>query len=148
MNKFIGYQPRKGYQYVHVGRLERAVPQRKPGVREAYQKVGAVVQINGQPFIEVADSDYAAIRREFALAKPVAVSKAGGSPSTLHQSAAAKTIGLGDALHKVAGPIGRAINWPCLKGDGTTDLKPGSPCDKLRQAVNKVPIRIPRKPPQ
>ena len=48
--------------------------------------------------------------------------------------------GLGDAIHKLAGPIGRAVHWPCLKGDGTTDLKPGSPCAKLRAAANHVKL--------
>ena len=46
--------------------------------------------------------------------------------------------GLGDKLHRVAGPIGRAIGWPCLKGDGTTELKPGSPCDKARKLLNTI----------
>jgi hypothetical protein len=47
-------------------------------------------------------------------------------------------IGLGDALHKIAGPFGRAIGWPCLKGDGTTDLKPDSPCARARRVLNTV----------
>jgi len=47
-------------------------------------------------------------------------------------------IGLGDAVHKVLGPIGKAINWPCLKGNGTTDLKAGSPCDKVKNLLNKI----------
>ena len=45
---------------------------------------------------------------------------------------------LGDMVHAIAGPIGRAIHWPCLKGDGTTDLKPGSPCDQIKTALNKL----------
>ncbi len=44
--------------------------------------------------------------------------------------------GLGDRVHQLAGPIGRAIHWPCLKGDGSTDLIPGSPCDKLKRMLN------------
>jgi len=48
--------------------------------------------------------------------------------------------GLGDALHKIAGPIGKAIHWPCLKNDGTTDLKPNSPCDRARRKLNKVKL--------
>jgi hypothetical protein len=47
---------------------------------------------------------------------------------------------LGDALHKIAGPIGKAIHWPCMKGDGKTDLKPGSPCARARRALNKVQL--------
>jgi hypothetical protein len=47
---------------------------------------------------------------------------------------------LGDLVHKLAGPIGRAVRWPCLKGDGTTNLKPGSPCARARRALNKWPV--------
>jgi hypothetical protein len=65
-------------------------------------------------------------------------------PATPEQLAAQKKaveerkMGFGDRAHQVLGPIGRAIHWPCLKGDGTTDLKPGSPCDKLRQKLNAL----------
>ena len=48
--------------------------------------------------------------------------------------------GLGDRAHDILGPIGRAIGWPCMKGDGTTDLKPGSPCDKGRTLLNKIKL--------
>ena len=48
------------------------------------------------------------------------------------------SAGLGDRVHAIAGPIGRAIGWPCLKGDGSTDLKPGSPCDRARNFLNKI----------
>jgi hypothetical protein len=58
-------------------------------------------------------------------------------PATPQQVAAQKR-GLGDCVHRIAGPIGRALKWPCLKGNGTTDLKPGSPCDKLKNALNKI----------
>jgi hypothetical protein len=48
--------------------------------------------------------------------------------------------GLGDLVHKVAGPIGRALRWPCMKGDGSTELKPGAPCDRARRALNTIKI--------
>jgi hypothetical protein len=44
--------------------------------------------------------------------------------------------GLGDKVHAVAGVIGAATAWPCMKGDGTTDLKPGSPCDRAKNFLN------------
>jgi hypothetical protein len=47
-------------------------------------------------------------------------------------------VGLGDLIHKFAGPVGRAIHWPCMKGNGSTDLKPGSPCAKARELANRV----------
>jgi hypothetical protein len=57
-------------RFIHIGRLERAVPKRKPGIREAYMKVGKPVSIRGQPFWQVSESDYQAMRKEFALEKP------------------------------------------------------------------------------
>jgi hypothetical protein len=51
-----------------------------------------------------------------------------------------ESLALGDLVHKIAGPIGKAIHWPCLKGDGTTDLKPGSPCDRAKKVLNKVQV--------
>ncbi|HEY3857715.1 MAG TPA: DUF6171 family protein [Verrucomicrobiae bacterium] len=53
---------------VHVGRLQRASTARKAGYLEAHQKIGRPVTIFGQPFLQLTDGDYAAIRREFALA--------------------------------------------------------------------------------
>ncbi|HTA29818.1 MAG TPA: hypothetical protein VK731_05005 [Candidatus Cybelea sp.] len=50
---------------------------------------------------------------------------------------------LGDAIHQVAGPIGRALRWPCMKGDGTMDLKPGSPCDRARDRLNNLATSSP-----
>jgi hypothetical protein len=47
-------------------------------------------------------------------------------------------LGLGDAVHAIAGPIGRVIHWPCLKSDGTIDLKSGSPCDRARNRINTL----------
>jgi hypothetical protein len=51
-----------------------------------------------------------------------------------------RKIGLGDAIHKIAGPIAKAIRWPCLKSDGTTDLKPDSLCARTRARLNKVKV--------
>jgi len=47
-------------------------------------------------------------------------------------------LALGDKLHSLFGPIGKAIHWPCLKGDGTTDLKPASWCNYFRITLNKL----------
>jgi hypothetical protein len=49
-------------------------------------------------------------------------------------------LGLGDAVHAVAGPIGRALRWPCMKGNGSIDLKPGSPCDRARKGLNGIAL--------
>jgi hypothetical protein len=53
-----------------------------------------------------------------------------------------RRLGIGDALHAIVGPIGRAIHWPCLKGDGTADLIPGSPCDQARQRLNAIKLPL------
>jgi len=113
-------------KFVHIGRLQNAAGSRKPGYLEAHMKRGQVVQIRGMPFVQLSDQDYAAIGEEFALVK-----KAVSIPFV-------PKPGLGDAIHRVAGPIGRAIKWPCMKGDGTTDLIPGSPCDRARKLLNKL----------
>jgi len=47
-------------------------------------------------------------------------------------------IGMGERLHGVAGPIGRDVGWPCMKGDGTTDLKPNSPCAKIKNGLDSL----------
>ena len=54
-------------------------------------------------------------------------------------------IGLGDKVHRVLGPVGALIRWPCMKGDGTIDLKPGSPCDNGRTFLNELPAKISEK---
>jgi hypothetical protein len=52
--------------------------------------------------------------------------------------------GLGDLVHKVAGPIGQAIHWPCNERDAagnvTAALRPGSPCAKARALLNKIKV--------
>jgi hypothetical protein len=123
-----GPHPRPGFHYVHVGHLERAAQLRKSGYVEAVKSCGPTVIIQGDPFVMLTQADYDRIREEFgtALSKSVPGAKL------------ASRVGLGDAIHAVAGPIGRAINWPCMKGDGTTNLRPGSPCAKLRDKLNRI----------
>jgi hypothetical protein len=95
-------------------KIHAAAPARQPGYLAECLRLGKVTGNGQAQLIEFTPAQFADIRKRFA--KP----------------------GLGDRIHRIAGPIGRAINWPCLKGDGTTDLKPGSPCDKLRQKLNKL----------
>jgi hypothetical protein len=80
---------------------------RKPGYFEACLAAGTVVGDE----LELTPEAFAAIRQEF-------------------------DPGLGDRIHALFGPIGQAIGWPCLKGDGTTDLKPDSLCAKIREKLN------------
>ncbi len=104
--------------------LKATAARRKPGYLDACLSLGQLDQSAGM--VKFTPENWLKIRQEFALPKaPVA-------------SAVPKTVGLGDAIHKVAGPIGRRLKWPCLKGDGTTNLKPGSPCDKARKLLNKL----------
>jgi hypothetical protein len=55
-----------------------------------------------------------------------------------------QSIALGDLVHKVAGPIGQAIHWPCnerdAKGNVTANLRPDSPCARARNLLNKVKL--------
>ncbi len=90
---------------------------RKPGYVEACLAAGKMKRSPDGPVLEFSDGDHARLRAEFAPGK-----------------------GLGDRLHELFGPIGRAVHWPCLKGDGSTDLKPGSPCARARAWLNKVKV--------
>jgi len=113
-------------RHVHIAKLHEAAKTRKTGYLETALKAG---KTDGE-WVIFDDATYEALRREF---NPLA-------PSRVTVPGAALRPGLGDAIHKVAGPIGRAINWPCLKGDGTTDLRPGSPCDRARKMLNQVKL--------
>lgn len=45
--------------------------------------------------------------------------------------------GLGDVMEKTFHPIAKAIHWPCLDKE-TGNLKPTSPCAKMRDGLNKL----------
>jgi hypothetical protein len=109
--------------------LHAAAKTRRPGYLEACQRAGKI-SADGQWIIFDNDA-HSQIRRKFNPLPP-------SIPSPPGRWQAEGPAGLGDLIHKVAGPIGRAIKWPCLKGDGTTDLKPGSPCDRARRALNNL----------
>jgi hypothetical protein len=48
--------------------------------------------------------------------------------------------GLGDLVHKIALPVGRAVHWPCVD-PATQELRPTSPCAKAQKWLNeKVPF--------
>lgn len=44
--------------------------------------------------------------------------------------------GLGDVVERIAKPIARALNMPCL--DENRQLRPESPCAKRRDAMNNM----------
>jgi hypothetical protein len=101
-----------------VAHIHAVAKDRKPGYIEACQRAGKLSQ-DGQWLI-FPDDVHAALRKEF-------------NPQRAKR-------GLGDLLHSVVGPIGRAVRWPCMKGKDSTDLKPGSPCDHARRALNTIKI--------
>ncbi|MGD0813362.1 MAG: hypothetical protein ABSA83_07140 [Verrucomicrobiota bacterium] len=105
-----------------VSRIRAAAPQRQPGYLEECLRLG---KISGE-LVEFTAEQFADIRRRF------------GRSDKSDTSVLSDKQRLGDAVHRIAGPIGRAIHWPCMKGDGTTDLKPGSPCDRVRITLNKL----------
>jgi hypothetical protein len=98
-------------------KIHAAAPGRKAGYLEECLRVGKVTGAGDSALIEFTEQQFDAIRRAFHPDAP---------------------RGLGDRAHAVLGPIGRTIHWPCMKGGGTTDLKPGSPCAKARNILNKI----------
>jgi hypothetical protein len=120
--------------------LHAVAKERREGYLEACLRAGKISR-DGQWMI-FDDAAHTKIRvqfnphRRFTLPLPLEEGRGGGGSAGRHGEGS--QTGLGDLLHKVAGPIGKAIHWPCLKGDGTTDLKPGSPCDRARRKLNKV----------
>lgn len=113
--------------------LQAKAAKRKPGYIEACLSLG---QLDPQTqMVKFSPEAWLKIRQQFKLDRPRRA-----CPINLRAKPPQPRFKLGDALHKVAGPIGRAINWPCMKGDGTTDLKPGSPCERLRDSLNRMTI--------
>lgn len=51
-----------------------------------------------------------------------------------------KRRGLGDLVEKAVKPFAKAIHHPCLDADDK--LKPGSPCDQMKAALNKAVPRL------
>jgi hypothetical protein len=137
-------------RFVHIGRLQIAAKSRKPGVVEAYMKVGKTVEIGGQPFVQLSDADYQAIRAQFALApSSIPVGQDSVAPSKKSALATPKTrppivqtrkkLGLGDMVAKIATPIAKALNMDCID-KATGQLKPESPCAQRKAALNKIRI--------
>jgi hypothetical protein len=114
-----------------ISKIHAAAPGRKPGYLQECLRIGKVSGSGQAQLVEFTPAQYADLRRRFAMAQQVRQHSgllAGPKPGE----------GWGDAVHRIAGPIGRAIGWPCMKGDGTTDLKPGSPCDQARGFLNNL----------
>ena len=139
-----------------VSTVHRVAKERGPGYLEARLKAGRISR-DGQ-WIIFSDQAHAQLRQQFnpnPPPKPVIIGRerkrnfrllramtqsVGRFVSIPFVNQTAHKIGLGDLIHKIAGPIGRRIHWPCMKGDGTIDLKPNSPCAKARNLANKVRI--------
>ena len=106
----------------------------KAGFAEECRRLGKPVAATSGGAVILTDAQWADVHARFAIKAEGGRQNAEPRPVSLQPSA----FKLGDAMHRLAGPIGRALGWPCLKGDGSTDLKPGSPCDKLRSALNNL----------
>jgi hypothetical protein len=122
-------------RYVHVGRLQLAAKNRKPGVIDAYNKAGKMVQIRGKPFLQLTDADYQIIRAQYAIARPPAVKPRPYTPP------ARGKIGLGDLIARFATPAGRILGLDCID-KATGQLKPGSPCAQRKTSLNKFRLSI------
>jgi hypothetical protein len=94
-----------------IASLQKTAQYRKPGYMERCLELGQLDEAT--QMVSFTSENWLKIRQEFKL-------------------------GLGDALHAFAGPIGRAVHWPCMKGDGTTNLKPDSPCHRTKNRLNSV----------
>jgi hypothetical protein len=131
-------------ELVPLAGIKRKARFRKPGYVEAYLTLGQLDESTGM--VRISPENWLKIREQCRLPpgarqSPIVNRKLivpGADLRPRQPSIASAKEGLGDRLHKVLGPIGRAIGWPCLKGDGTIDLKPGSPCDKTRELLNKL----------
>ena len=121
----------------------------KPGFAEECRRLGKPVAASSGGAVILTEAQWADVQARFALdGGRASLTASRGGEGAVHPAAPQErrptgndggaSRGLGDAIHQVAGPIGRALGWPCLKGDGSTDLKPGSPCDKLRSALNNL----------
>ena len=108
---------------IRIALLVAVAPLKKPGYLEACRAVGKPIRMG--TWLELTDEDYHRIGLQYA---------------TEAAPQARPPIGLGDLVHKVAGPVGRAVRWPCMKKNGTTDLKPGSPCARARRLLNQIKI--------
>jgi hypothetical protein len=112
--------------------LHSAAQQRGAGYLEACLKLGRVSR-DGQ-WVLFDDQSHAQLRAAFNPHRALFPSLPPGEGRG--EGAGAGGLRLGDLVHKIAGPIGAALKWPCMKGDGTTDLKPNSPCDRARRRLN------------
>lgn len=125
---------------VNIGLLQKASASRKPGYLDAV--MGKSVPDQNHPgFVLITKDDYKTIGDQFEIVSGAAAmvrDKEGFFGTKAIPGITVERRGLGDMIHSVAGPIGKAISWPCMKGDDTTDLKPGSPCDKVKTTLNKI----------
>lgn len=114
---------------IEIGRLHEASKSRRSGYLDAVMKAagqyGPPREVEGKVYVRIHQVDHDEITEKF-------------NPAASIIRGATVKKGFGDKVHSIFGPIGRAIHWPCLKGDGTMDLKPGSPCDKARKLLNKL----------
>lgn len=53
-----------------------------------------------------------------------------------HEGVEQPLRGLGDVVERLAKPIAKALNMPCL--DENKNLRPESPCAKRRDALNRM----------
>ena len=116
-----------------ISDIHKVAPHRGTGYLEACMKAGKLS--DDKLWLEFDDAAHAELRQRF---NPGAVAAQRSGAVAVGAVPQRGGLRLGDKLHSILGPIGRAVNWPCLKGDGTTDLKPGSPCDNAKNALNKI----------
>jgi hypothetical protein len=112
-------------QTARIATIHAVAKHRKPGYLAACLNAG---RRNGE-WLEWPDDVHQALRARFQISN---------LKSEIPNSAPCPR--LGDCIHKIAGPIGLLLHWPCLKGGGTTDLRPGSPCARIQARLNTIKL--------
>jgi hypothetical protein len=75
-----------------------------------------------------------------AALKPAAALKTPGPGAVAAATSVAKPRGLGDLVEAAVKPVAKALGLSCL--DANYHLRPGTPCAKRRDALNrKVPLK-------
>ena len=158
---------------IHIGRAQSAAKARNDptGYMAALMKVGTPVTHFGQPFLQIGDADYAAIRQQFSIIKPPPAQSGRAAlprrqlqprprfklrPKLIVPGATIQKpgLGLGTIIGSVATPIAKAMNAAsnALTGKDAVDcvdkttgqLKPESRCAQEKARLDeKYRIKLP-----
>ena len=129
----------------YLTKLQATALNRKPGYLDEALKLGkssgAWIEFNPEQFHYLREKYYLPPPPKKILPLLSPLPPVNSAPDNGPASVASrKKFKLGDAVHAIAGPVGRALGVPCIKRDGSTDLIPGTPCYQFRQVLNKITL--------